>query len=92
MEPTTSHVAVAKKGCERLHKKCSIRVLSRTHRLADPDGRSVKAAVDGLREAGILEDDSAEFITQISQAQEVTKGDEETVIDVIFEEMEVRNG
>lgn len=69
-----------------MHKKCSIHINSRTHRLADPDGRSCKAVVDGLREAGLLEDDSAKFITEIKQTQEITKGDEETIIDLFFED------
>lgn len=69
-----------------MHQKCCINVLSRTHRLTDEDGRSVKACVDGLREAGILEDDSPEFVKKVSHSQERTTGDEETIIEIVFEE------
>ncbi len=68
-----------------MHKKCRLHVHSRTKRLADEDGRSVKAAVDGLREAGLFEDDSPEFVSQVSQSQELTTGDEETIIEIVFE-------
>ncbi len=74
-----------------MHQKCSIHVLSRTKRLADEDGRSIKAAVDGLRKAGILPDDSPEFVKKVSHSQELTTGDEETVIDVIFDDSEEGN-
>jgi hypothetical protein len=71
-----------------MHQKCSINVHSRTKRLADEDGRSIKAAVDGLREGGLLEDDNPECVTKVSQTQEKTTGDEETIIDIVFEEAE----
>jgi hypothetical protein len=59
--------------------------------LADEDGRSIKAAVDGLREAGILEDDSPEFVKSISQSQELTTGDEETIIEILFDDLSAGN-
>jgi hypothetical protein len=77
---------MGKEGGPGLHQKCSIHVHSRTHRLADEDGRSCKAVVDGLREAGIFEDDSPEFVKKVSHSQERTTGDEETIIEIIFEE------
>jgi len=80
---------MAKKEGERLDKRCSISVHSRTKRLADADGRSVKAAMDGLREAGILEDDNPKFVTEVAQSQEITTGDEETIIDILWVEKEV---
>ena len=69
-----------------MHQKCRVRVHSRTHRLADEDGRSIKAAVDGLRAAGLLEDDSPAFVSGISQSQEQTDGREETIIDILFDD------
>ena len=65
-----------------MDKKFSIHVHHRTNRLADPDGRSVKALIDGLVLAGILPDDSSKFISEITQSQEVVKGDEETIIEI----------
>ena len=47
-------------------------------RLADPDGISAKAAIDGIVKAGLLEDDSAQHIKEITYSQE--KGSEEKTI------------
>jgi len=85
LEQSFGDESMAEKRGPRLHKKCCISVLSRTYRLADEDGRSIKAAVDGIREAGILEDDSPEFVKKVSHSQERTTGDEETIIEIIFE-------
>ena len=65
-----------------MDKKCSLHVHHRRHRLADPDGISIKAAIDGLVLAGILPDDSSKFISEITQSQEVVKGNEETIIEI----------
>jgi len=54
-------------------------------RLADSDGISGKAAIDGLVHCGILEDDSPEFVEEVRYKQE--KGKEEfTVIMLDFYE------
>ena len=55
---------------------------SRTNRLADSDGRSVKAAVDGLVKAGIIGGDSPEFVSSVTQSQERVEGPEETVVTI----------
>ena len=86
LEQSFGDESMGKKRGPGLYQKCCISVLSRTHRLTDEDGRSIKAAVDGLREAGILEDDSPEFVKKISQSQERTTGDEETIIEIVWEE------
>ncbi len=86
LESASRHESLAKKPGSRLHSKCRVHVHSRTHRLADEDGRSIKAALDGLRKGRLLEDDSPEFVSMVSQSQELTQGDEETIIDLIFEE------
>ena len=39
------------------------------HRLADPDGISVKAAIDGLVKVGILRDDSCKEIKEVRSRQ-----------------------
>lgn len=67
------------------HKRCRIHVHSRTNRLTDPDGRSVKALIDGLVEAGILSGDDAECVSEVSQSQEKVKGEEQTILDIIWE-------
>jgi len=57
-------------------------VHSRTKRLADADGRSAKAVVDGLTKAGVFPDDSPEFVQEVTHSQEKVSGDEETIIDI----------
>ncbi len=80
VESTTRHESLAEEKSSGLYKKCRIHVHHRTNRLSDPDGRSVKACIDGLTVAGILPDDSAKFVTEITQSQEKVKGQEETII------------
>ena len=65
-------------------QKFCLHIHSKRRRLADPDGISFKAAIDGLTEGGILRDDSAKVIERVTSSQEVVKGDadEETIIDV----------
>ena len=47
-------------------------------RLADPDGLSIKAALDGLVHCGILRDDSAKEISEIRHFQhKVSKPEDE---------------
>jgi len=59
-----------------------IRVQSYRKRLTDADGASAKAAIDGLVLAGILIDDSAEYVESVSYSQEKTTGEEYTVITI----------
>lgn len=63
-----------------MDKKFRIHIHSKRKRLADPDGISGKAAIDGLREGGILPDDSAKFVSEVSFSQEI--GEDETLIQV----------
>jgi len=70
-----------KKG-QGLNKKVNIHVHHRTKRLADPDGRSFKAVIDGLVEAGVLQDDSCLYVNKATQSQEKVKGEEETIITI----------
>lgn len=53
-----------------------IHVVSYRHRLADADGISAKAAIDGLIHAGILRDDSPEFVKEVSYSQVKVSGKE----------------
>ncbi len=64
---------------------CRIRVLCRRHRLADPDGISVKAVLDGLVLAGILAGDSAREIVEspvIVQERVGRDEPEETIVEI----------
>jgi len=59
-------------------------IINRRWRLTDPGGTSHKALVDGIVKAGILRDDSAKEIRQITQSQEKVKAKElESTIVVI---------
>jgi len=73
---------VAKKEGPRFDTPCNIHVHSRTNRLSDADGRSIKALIDGIVGAGILADDNAKFVNKTTQSQETAKGrgEETTVI------------
>lgn len=65
--------------------KINIHIHSVRKRLIDPDGCSGKAAIDGLVHAGVIPDDSADFVSGVSYSQE--KGSEErTVITITFPE------
>jgi hypothetical protein len=83
VESTARNGNMAKKKSKRPHQTYRIHVHHRTNKLTDPDGRSIKAAIDALVEAGILPDDNAKIIHQITQSQEITKGEEETIIDIV---------
>ena len=55
-------------------------------RLADPDGLSIKAALDGIVHCGLLRDDSAKEITEIRHFQhKVKNADEERTVITITE-------
>ena len=72
----------------RLDTPCRVRVHSkRRRRTGDVDGISAKYAIDGLVRAGILLDDSPEFIEEITFTQEhVKKGTPEcTIITLTYE-------
>jgi len=82
VERHARHAPLAKKKGARFDKTYRISIHSRTNRLADPDGRSIKAVLDALVTGKILPDDNAKFIKEITQSQEVVKGDEETIITI----------
>jgi len=61
-----------------------IRVVSYRTRLADADGISAKAAIDGLVHAGVIRDDSTKEVREVthSQIKVQNKEDEKTVIQI----------
>ncbi len=87
MERLARNESLGEKESKRLDKKVYIKIHSRRKRLADPGGISDKATIDGLVIAGILVDDSAEFIEEISHSQEKCKAseEEETIISIYVE-------
>jgi hypothetical protein len=49
-------------------------------RLADIDGLSVKAAIDGLVHIGLLEDDSPKFVAEVRHCQTKGKPEETRIV------------
>jgi hypothetical protein len=88
VESIVSHEQVGKGEGDEVDQRVRIHVHSRRWRLTDPDGISVKAAIDGLVAGGILRDDSAKFVEKVSFSQELIAKDqpEETVITISREE------
>jgi len=83
LESAISNGPVAKKKSPKCNKIFSVSVHHRTNRLADSDGRSIKAALDACVLGGLLPDDSPKFLPQIpGQTQERTSGKEETIIEI----------
>ena len=63
--------------------KAKIVVTSFRHRLVDVDGISVKAAIDGLVHAGVLEDDGPDFVREVILRQRKSSK-ERTVIKITW--------
>lgn len=61
-----------------------ITVVSYRTVLADADGVSAKAAIDGLVMAGIIEDDTTVFVHEVryKQVKVATKEQEETILEI----------
>jgi len=59
-------------------------VLSYRTRLADADGVSAKAAIDGCVHRGILRDDDAKWVTEVRHRQIKVKNKEEEKTLLIF--------
>jgi len=59
-----------------------IHLHSRRYRLADPDGISGKAVLDGFVHVGLLQDDRSEYVESVTHSQEKIKKPEveETII------------
>ena len=83
MEPAAGCGDMEKKENPRFDSPVNIHVHSIGNRLADPDGISAKAAIDGIVKAGVLRDDSAKEVQKVSYSQE--KGKEEKTIITITE-------
>lgn len=79
VEPYTGNESMGQEKIKRLDSPCRIHLHSLRYRLADSDGISGKAAIDGLVHAGLLSDDSPEEVTKVSYSQE--KADKKTEIE-----------
>jgi hypothetical protein len=81
LERAVRDESVGAAAAHKLDKKFRVHVHSRRRRLADPDGISAKAAIDGLTAGGIFADDSAKYIESVSFSQEQAKEDQ-TVMEI----------
>jgi len=88
VESDTGNAPVAEKKVEGLPTPCGIHFHSLRHRLADSDGLSGKACLDGIVHAGLLPDDKTEYVTEVRFSQEKTKGEEKTIIYIYKAESE----
>jgi hypothetical protein len=81
LESNTFDASYGKKPFDPLFERCRIHVHNKRKRLADPKGISDKACIDGIVVSGILPDDRAEYVKDISESQEKSKI-EETIITI----------
>ena len=81
LESNTLNASHGKKSLDPIFKRCRIHVHNKRKRLADPKGISDKAAIDGIVVSGILPDDRAEYVKNISESQEKSQN-EETIITI----------
>ena len=85
LEPRPRHEPVAKEKAPRLDSPCRIYFCHFRKRLIDADNLYGKAVIDGLRHCGILADDTANEVREVSHKQKKAKV-ERTVI--VIEELE----
>ena len=84
MESNIKHASTGKKCTLPLDSPCCLHLHSRRHRLADSDGISGKAVIDGLVNAKVLQDDRPDYVQRVTYSQEkIPKTEnEETIITI----------
>ena len=85
LEQAAGNESLAEKKATGLDTRFNITVISYRKRKHDPDGISVKACLDGLVRAGLLQDDSTEEINKVTfESRKCEKGDDEaTIIELV---------
>jgi Holliday junction resolvase RusA-like endonuclease len=81
LEPDTGNAVLSKDETPTFHSPVTIRVISYRKLNHDPDGVSVKAVLDGIVALGILTDDSAKQVSEITFESRKSK-DERTTIEI----------
>jgi len=88
LEQAVCNATLPEDATSRVSAPCSVRFHSVRNRLADIDGLSGKAILDGIVLAGILADDSSKFVKEVSHSQ--SKGNkaenEKTVVTITWED------
>jgi hypothetical protein len=84
LEPNPGNALLAKEKTARFNGQVDISFLEKRHRLADPDGSSIKYVLDSLVSCGVLQGDSAKEIRKVNKEQvKIDKNEhEETVIEI----------
>lgn len=81
LEPGVGDGLLGAQETQGYASRVDIHIHSYRKRLADPDGISAKAVIDGIVKAGVIKDDSPEFVRQVGYSQEKAV-EEKTVITV----------
>ena len=85
VESTACCTPLEAKKNPRFDSPVRITVVSYRQRLADSDGISAKAAIDGLVHCGVLADDSPKFVKEVRYRQVKVKSKEEEETRLIIE-------
>jgi hypothetical protein len=84
VEPNTGNALLATKKTTGFSGQVDISFIEKRHRLADPDGSSIKYVLDSLVSCGVLQGDSAKEIRKVNKEQiKIGKDEhEETIIEI----------
>jgi len=85
LESFIVHESLSTGEFKEMAPQCRIHIHSKRKRLTDADGISAKAAIDGLVHGGLLQDDSPQFVQEVSYSQNKAK-EEETIIEIWMDE------
>jgi len=87
MELPASRQSVAACKGAAFDSRVDIEIVSYRSRLADADGISAKAAIDGLVAAGILRDDSAKEVSEVRYRQVKVKNTSDEKTEIVITEV-----
>ena len=87
LEQAAGYASVVAQGATPFNSPVSIHFHSTRKRLVDADSVSAKAVIDGIVHAGLLQDDSPQFVAEVSYSQEKTGKDEEEETIVTIQEL-----
>lgn len=87
VEQVTGHALCGEKQAKCFDSPVYIHVCSYRHKLADTDGVSAKAAIDGIVASGLLKDDNAAWVDEVRYRQIKIPGTEEEKTIITLEEI-----
>jgi hypothetical protein len=80
MEQIIGDASLGEEETKGLATPCSIHIHSKRKGQVDADGVSAKAVIDGAVHAGVLQDDSPNFVKEVTFSQEKVTTEEETIL------------